>query len=315
MRPSADDVSSTVDYSIDRWQMDRVPWAMWFCVGGLAISLHTESRGMPGAALAFVYLALLALAFAGWAGTTLIERSDYPWYVVVPVVIVIVVVIAGFISLFGSSRGYPAYGRQWWSQLVHPPPNVFGWMLLYLGGGWIAFALLRHIHPARPIISLSPAGLTFNRAWLPDVFIPWQEVHAVGPLEAENTGLAPTIYPHALAVTVSKEFYERVIAPKRSILSPPGAEAMFRPKGTMMQMVLTTPEIVVEFEDYRAPIDARWKAFREKPRADAPARPTSARHVYGRWSYEGSWGQMLMFGLPILGAAAVVLHASGIWPG
>ena len=143
MTQSAADLSTAVHYSTDRWQMDRVPWAMWFCVAGLAICLHTESRGVPGAALALVYLALLALAFAGWAGTSLIERSGYPWYVVVPLVIVIVVVVAGFISLFGSSRGYPAYGRLWWSQLVHPPLNVFGWMLLYLGGGWIAFALLR----------------------------------------------------------------------------------------------------------------------------------------------------------------------------
>ena len=314
MNPSTAELSSTVDYSVDRWQMDRVPWAMWFCVGGLAVCLHAESRGVPGAALAFVYLALLALAFAGWASTTLIERSSYPWYVVVPLVIVIVVFVAGFISLFGSSRSYPTYGRPWWSQLVHPPLNVFGWMLLYLGGGWIAFALIRHFHPARPIISLSPAGLAYNRSWLPDVFIPWPEVHGVGPLEAENPGLAPTIYPHALAVTVSKEFYERHIAPKRSILSPPGAETMFRPKGKMMQMVLTTPEIIANFEDYRAPIDSRWKAFRERPGDNATARPAAASHVYGRWSYDGSWLQTLMFVLPILGAVAVVLHASGLWP-
>lgn len=77
MSPPTADVSASVGYSVDKWQMDRVPWAMWFCVGGLAISLHAESRGVPGAALAFVYLALLALAFAGWASTTLIERSGY----------------------------------------------------------------------------------------------------------------------------------------------------------------------------------------------------------------------------------------------
>lgn len=313
MTQSAADLSTAVHYSTDRWQMDRVPWAMWFCVAGLAICLHTESRGVPGAALALVYLALLALAFAGWAGTSLIERSGYPWYVVVPLVIVIVVVVAGFISLFGSSRGYPAYGRLWWSQLVHPPLNVFGWMLLYLGGGWIAFALIRHIHPARPIISLSSAGLSFNRSWLPDVFIPWPDVQGVGPLEVENPGHAPTVYPRTMAVTVTKEFYERQIAPKRSIFSPPGIERMFQPKGAMMQMVLTSPELIVDFDDYLSPVETRWKAFRERPSADAPARADAARQAYGRWSYDGSWLQTLMFVLPILGAAAVVLHASGIW--
>ena len=315
MRPPVSDVSTTVDYSMDKWQMDRIPWALWFCVAGLAICLHIESRGAPSAALAFVYLALVALAFVGWAGTTLIERSGYPFYLILPAALLIAFIVAAIIALFGVLGEYRAPGRLWWSQLVNPPLNVSGWMLLYLGCGWIAFALFRHVHPARPIISLSPAGLSFNRAWLPDIFIPWQDVHAVGALVGENPGSAPTIYPHAMAVTVTGEFYARHNAPKRSILSPPGAERMFRPKGTMMQMVLTSPELIVDFEDYRRPIEARWKAFHDQPRSAQPSRnPTSPRHIYGRWSWDRSWWQTLMLILPILGMVMVVLHAIGIWP-
>jgi hypothetical protein len=315
MRPLVSDVSTIVDYSVDKWQMNLIPWALWFCVAGLAICLNTESRNLPGAALAFIYIALLALAFAGWAGTTLIERSGYPFYLVLPVVTLIVFVVVAIIALFGPLGGYHGPRRLWWSHLVNPPINVFGWMLLYLGSGWIAFALFRHVHPARPIISLSPAGLSFNRSWLPDIFIPWQDIHAVGQLVAENPGHAPTIYPHAMAVTVTGEFYAQHIAPKRSILSPPGAERMFRPNGTMMQMVLISPELIVDFEDFRGPIEARWRAFHDQPRTAQPSGSSAGpRHVYGRWLLDGSWWQTLMHISPILGAVIVVLHALDIWP-
>lgn len=310
MNPTAADVSATVEYSMDKWQMNQIPWALWFCAGGLVICLHADSRGGNGAALAFFYIALLGLAFAGWAGTTLIDRSGYPYYVTLPVVIIIAIVIAAFISLFGSNRGYPAYGRLWWSQLVNPPLNVFGWMLLYLGAGWIAFALYRHTYPGRPIIMLTPAGISFHRAWLQNVFIPWQDVQGVGALEDENPGRAPTIYPHTIAVSVTNDSYENYILPKRSFLSPPGSEAMFRPKGPLMQMVLASPELIVDFEDFRGPIEARWKAFRDQARADAPSeRPPGMPVIFGRWSMDVPWWRAILFLMPLLGIAAVVLNA------
>jgi hypothetical protein len=315
MNPSAAEVSATVEYSLDKWQMDRIPWALWFCVAGLVICLHVGGRGGSGAALAFFYLALLGLAFAGWAGTQLIERSGYPWYAIIPISILIAIIIAAFISIFGSDRGYPSYGRLWWSQLVHPPLNVFGWMLIYLGGGWIAFAIYRHFYPGRPVVRLTPAGLSFHRSWLRDVFIPWPDVQGAGPLEVANPGGALTIYPHTFAVSVTADFYERHIAPKRSALSPPGSETMFRAKGSMMQMVLTSPELIVEFDDYRGPVEARWKAYRDQATAaHAPGFTSGTPLVFGRWSIDGSWWQSIMFLAPLLGMAAVVMHANGIWP-
>jgi hypothetical protein len=35
--------------------------------------------------------------------------------------------------------------------LVNPPTNVFGWMLIYLGSGWITYALFRHFYPKRTL--------------------------------------------------------------------------------------------------------------------------------------------------------------------
>jgi len=313
MTISAAEISATVDYSLDKWWMNRLPLGLWFCAGGLAICLHTESDGANDALLAFVYLALLGLAFAGWAATSLIERSAYPFYVVLPLTLLIAFLVVCVIARFGVVGGYRGPESLWWSNLINPPFRVFGWMLLYLGTFGIAFVLFRHFYPARPVIRLSPGGIAFHRNWLRDLFIPWQDVKGVGALEWPNAGRGSTIYPQAAAIMVTKDFYESHIAPKRSVLSPPGSERMFVPNGPLMQMVLTSPELVVAPNDIRVPIEARWKAFRELPAQDLPA-STGVPLVFGRWSIDGSWWQVSMLAMPILVAIGVVVQAAGFWP-
>lgn len=303
-------------YTMDKWLLDRVPWAMWFGVAGLAVILHTNSRGTNGAALALVYLALLGLAFAGWAAATLLERS-LPLLVALVIGFAIAMLVAIIIVLVAGTAGRsPVWrGTLWWSRLVHPPLPVFGWMLLYLGGGYIAYALFRHYRPGRPIVMLSPAGVMFHRSWLRDVFIPWPDIQAVGPLEVLGAAGFVSTNPNAIAVTVTNDFYERSIAPKRSFLAPPGSEYMFRPKGAMMQVVLTSSDVSVKPEEYRSPIEARWKAFRDRPVSVPQVGSVQGPPVtYGRWSFDGSWWQSLMFLAPLAGMAAVVLHANGLWP-
>src|SRR5262245_41807526 len=103
------EVSGTVAYSMDKWLIDRVPWALWGCVAGLVVVLHAGSRGGNGAVLAFVYLALLGVAFAGFALATLIERSGISFIVEFPIHILIFVVVACIIGivavLVGGSLG------------------------------------------------------------------------------------------------------------------------------------------------------------------------------------------------------------------
>ena len=299
---------------MDKWLLDRTPWAMWFCVAGLAVILHM-GRGTNGAALAFVYLALLGLAFAGWAATTLIDRS-ISFLAALAIGIAIAVVVAIIIGLVAGTvgRSRPP-GTLWWSGLVDPPLHVFGWMLLYLGGGYIAYALLRHHRPGRPIVMLSRSGVTFHRSWLRNLFIPWQDIQAVGHLEVSSAAGFVSTNPNAIAVTVTNDFYARTIAPKRSFLAPPGSEWMFRPKGAMMQMVLTSSDVAVAAEDYRVPIEARWKAFRDLPVSVPEVGGVHGKRVtYGRWSFDCSWWQSIMFLAPLVGMAAVVLHAKGLWP-
>jgi hypothetical protein len=244
----------------------------------------------------------LGLAFAGWGAVTLIDRSGYPFYLVLPACLAIAFLVALTIALFGALGGHTAPGRLWWSQLVRPPLHVFGWMLIYLGCGWIAYALFRHFHPKRAMLELSPTGVAYHRPWLRDLLIPWHQIQGLGHLEN----------PQAVAVvTVSNDFYEHNIAPKRSILSPPGSEHMFAPKGEMVQMILNTPELVVTAEDFRVPLETRWRAFRDLPPSAMPSGP---RLVYGRWKYNGSWWQVICLLAPLIGMALVLLHASSVWP-
>ncbi|WP_244941364.1 hypothetical protein [Bradyrhizobium yuanmingense] len=276
--PSAD-VSATVEYTMDKWRMDRVPWAMWACVAGLAVALHAESRGQNGAVLAVVYVALLGVAFAGYALTSLIGRSGLPLLLELLIGVLVLFIVSGVIGVIsvlvgGSSGGSSYVGAMrslYWSHLVNPSLNVFGWMMLYLGLGWIAFSSYRHFYSDRALVSMSAAGIHFHRPWLKGLFIPWQEVRGVGHLVVPGISGVPYVSPYAAAVTVGQNFYEQHIAAKRSFFSPPGAEAMFQPKGEMMQVVLSSADMVVKVEDFLGPAEARWKAFRDQ--AAPPAQP------------------------------------------
>jgi hypothetical protein len=322
MDQSAGDVSQTVAYSTDKWLIDKVPWALWCIVPGLAIVLHAETRGENGAALAVVYLALLALACTGYIIVSLIGRSGISVFLELPIWFLVFIVVALVSTVIVAAIGgsIPSNTRsfsdaQRFGAFFDPPLHVGGWMLIYLGLGWIAFAGFRHVYPARPIVMLSTAGIAYHRAWLPNLFIPWQDVHGVGPLDISDMRGPGATNPQVTAVVVEKDFYERHIAPKRGFFEPPGTDYMFRPKGDeYMQMAVNSTEVAVIPEDYRVPIEARWKAFRDRPMASVPqtGELSDPSIVYGRWSVEGTWWQAVKFLTPLVAMFAVVLHATAI---
>jgi hypothetical protein len=317
--PTAD-LTATVEYTMDKWLVDRVPWGLWAAVAGLAVVLHTDSHGGSGAAVALAYMALLALAFAGYASTRLLDRTGLPFVAILLLSLVIVFVAAFVIAVAGGALGSsPRVGRPTWTGMVNPPPNAFGWMLIYLGLGWAALAAVRHVVPARPIVTLTPRGVGFHRPWLRDVVIPWQDIEGVGPPETTGPGGGTIRNPNAVAVVVGHDFYARCIVPKRSAFEPPGTDVMFQPKRDQMQIVLTSADVTVAPADYLAPIAARWAAFRDRPRSVVPsvapsALPATPRIVHGRWSFDGTLRQALWFLAPLAGLAAVLLHASGTLP-
>ncbi len=310
--PSAD-VSATVEYTMDKWRMDRLPWAMWACVAGVAVVLHTESRGGTGAVLAIVYLALLGVAFIGFVLATMIDGADWsllPDLLIGLLVLLVVSGVIGAVSLMvGGSIDRSSYAitrdSYFWSSMVDPPPNVFGWMLLYFGVGWIAFSSYRHFYADRAVVSMTSAGIRFHRPWLRGLFIPWQEVRGVGHLVVPGVSGIPFTSPYAAAVTVGQVFFEQHVARKRSFLAPPGSEAMFQPKGEMMQVVLSSADMTVKPEDFLGPAEARWKAFGE---GAEPSSQSSGTIVYGRWSITGSAWQAIQFLAPLVGMAVALLY-------
>lgn len=303
------DTEAIVEYRLDRWVMDRLPWGAWAAILGLGIVLHAGSGGAGGAALALVYVAALAVAFIGWAATQVIDRSSPTIWLSLVVSLAIFLIAVATIGLLvgGTGRNPGVGGRLRWAMLVDPPIGVFGWMLIYLGSAWVAYGIVQHLKPPRPLLRLSPQGLTYHRFWLADVAIPWSAVRGVGPLEVPNAGGPLSVFPKAIAVSVEQDFYARQIAPKRSALAPPGAEAMFRPRGDLMQMVLSSPDLIVDPDALRRPMEARWTRYRmESPPVVPNEEPPL---VYGRWAIGGSRLGLAWYLSPLVGLAAVLVSA------
>ncbi|WP_461330604.1 hypothetical protein [Bradyrhizobium liaoningense] len=263
--------------------------------------------------MAAVYLALLGLAFAGYALTLLIGRSGLPLLLELLIGVLVLIIVSGVIGvisvLFGGPSGRSSYvgamRSLYWSHLVNPSLNVFGWMLLYLGFGWIAFSAYRHFYADRAVVSMSAAGIRFHRPWLKGLFIPWQEVRgwAISWFPAFR-GCRTSV--HMLRPSRSIGISMSSTSPaKRSFFAPPGAEAMFQPKGEMMQVVLSSADMTVKPEDFLGPAEVRWKTFRDQPRLSSRNGGTI---VYGRWSIDGSRWQAVRFLAPLSGMAVVMLY-------
>lgn len=265
------DIFQTVEYSRDKWTMNKVPLALLLCLAGLVFVIYADPRP-PDSRSVFLF------AFH---------------------------IIDGLIG--------PSYSRD-----PGMPGNVFGRALILGAVGWIGFALYRHFRPARPILMLSPAGLSFHVSWLKDLLIPWHEIRGVDGLEITGAHGPPNRFPETTVVLVSKEFYEQHILPKRSFLSGRFWKHTFLPKGASMQMVLPHWWFSIDSKDIREPLEARWKAFRSEPPSDAGAIPRAptveGRQVYGAWSIDGSVWQTTALLVPLIGIVIILVDSTGIWP-
>lgn len=155
------------------------------------------------------------------------------------------------------------------------------------GVGWIAFALYRHFNPARPILTLSPAGISYHVPWLKDLTIPWHEIQAVDALErGGGPGIIPNRFDDTTVVLISTEFDERNILVRRTLLAGRGWYEMFIPKGSLMQMVLHFGLFSIPPQDIREPAEIKWEGV---PGRAAARRRRGAgglprlRSLVGRW--------------------------------
>jgi hypothetical protein len=166
-------------------------------------------------------------------------------------------------------------------------------------------------------------------------------------------------------VLISSAFYERHILPKQTFTNASFWENVFRPRivqgvqgpgamriiaetlidtgsvtdlegggdvtigspGTLIQVALHHLLFHVEAKDIREPIEARWKAFRDRQAsvssakssvpttvaAKAPATPAGPALVYGAWSWKLSPWRASLYVVPLAGILAIVTNQLGIW--
>ena len=87
-------------------------------------------------------------------------------------------------------------------------PQVFAWLMLFVGLGWAGWALLR-LHERRAVLVLSPSGILLRG--LRDILIPWPEICGVDSVRIDATEPvthrpAGVTFDNVTVVLVSKSF-------------------------------------------------------------------------------------------------------------
>lgn len=297
--------------------MNRVPWALLGLAAGLF--MIAMDPGPPGLA-PLIMLGVLCVVGAAAAISTFAMNHALDQLTPVWTAGFVLALALGVVVFFVVPSRYHR------SSALDLSFGTMGWMFVLFSLGFIAFALFRHVRPAQPMVTLSPAGLSFNLPWLKNLLIPWAEVEHVGTLEHIWPSGVVIRHTNNPVIVVSQDFHERHILPRRSFLSGNLWSGMFQSrearkgasqresKAAQMQILLPWPWFSIEMNDMLAPVDARWKAFREPPQdAPPPAAPGPALR-YGVWSAKAQtpW-RMALFAVPFAGVLALLAHFAGVW--
>jgi hypothetical protein len=118
-----------------------------------------------------------------------------------------------------------------------------------------------------PIAVLSPAGIALDIEWVKNFLIPWHEIKAVEKIDitVPTRGWHKTIRG-VTAVSVTRNFYERIIHVDNPILRGPGWDNAFIDNGKTVQVTLNPAVLPASAEEIFVAVDTRWKAFRGKTR-------------------------------------------------
>ncbi|MDR2880483.1 MAG: hypothetical protein LBV29_01085, partial [Azoarcus sp.] len=180
-------VFQTVEYSRDQWRMKKVPQALLFFLVGMAFVIYVDPQPLrSGILIAFVVM--VAITFVYGLGAILLELI-FEGRTTAIRVLATAIAIVFLVAIYWNRPG----------DLLSPRypmgPNVetyvLGWMMIIGAGGWITFALYRHFKPPRPILMLSPAGVSYHVSGLKDLLIPWEHVQGVDGLEIRGDAGPP----------------------------------------------------------------------------------------------------------------------------
>ena len=134
-------------------------------------------------------------------------------------------------------------------------PRFPGLPVMIAGLIWTLWEFWRLHNPGKPLLTLSPDGVSLRILGVKDVLIPWADVRAVGSAD-----------DHVTLIEVSKRFYDRFIHVGNVLVRGPGWDDRFIRRGDTVQVALHQEVLPVESDVLRAEIEARWNAFKDKPR-------------------------------------------------
>lgn len=224
-----------------------------------------------------------------------------------------------------------------------PPGTTIGMFAAIVAGiGIIALALLRRFRRSSPVYVLSPAGVHIRWPWVRELNIPWHEIKAVDTIDiswwhwVSYRSRTLTSYG-VVVVSVSKPFYDAHIHINSYFMRGPyWYEVSFIPNGDLIQCALHSEVVSIKPRLLREAVEARWRAFRDRPapvkprRASVPSviaaalrrslRPDATRSAQtprvvaaGDKPRPISWWEWLKIALPLIGIIVAGSNLLGIW--
>lgn len=198
--------------------------------------------------------------------------------------------------------------------------TLAGIILMTAGLAGTAFVLFRRAHPGKPLLVLSPQGLSLRIGSAKQVFIPWHDVQGVDTIDFAFWSWATRVpyrirFRDCTAVLVSRAFYDAHIHIASAFMRGPTWAALFRPRDDgRMQIALHHEQFSVSSKGLRDAIEARWLAFRDAAVQPSSAVPSGPRvrvpaHsvlVTSPWSF-------IKIAVPLAGIVVLGANALGTW--
>lgn len=219
--------------------------------------------------------------------------------------------------------------------LAFPAGNKFehqlaAWIPIFVGIGWIGYALYRRRRPGKAMITLTPSYLLFRIPMVKEIRIPWREIAAVEVID--TSPFFPSLvrprfvtFRNVTALRVSRRFYDRQIHVPSAFMRGPGWSNTFIVGEKDVRVALHHEAVGVPAEELREAVEARWHAFGPPDAVAAatetapassppPRRPqqalTTAAHEGVTW--RGAWRVTKIAAL-LVGIAAMLTNIAGVW--
>lgn len=154
-----------------------------------------------------------------------------------------------------------------------------GGILIAAGLGFIAFALYVKAHPREPQFRISPQGVRYRLPAGKDVLIPWREVRSVDSIDLWMPRHRPWRFRlrDVTVLAVSKRFFDSTFGAGFASWHGSSTPHKVIRKGDQVQIVFLHDLLTMPARDVREALEARWRAFSDRPEAKLPRTPAKAR--------------------------------------